>query len=179
MSVIGSGLLGYCPKCNEPVVENFESLDSLEMLSRCKSGHIYPSVNTQVSPNVVTEESKEKPDEYADLPYKVIARACHNINAEYCKAMGDNSQPRWCDAPDWQKESAYKGVKMYLDNPTAGPEQSHESWMEEKERDGWKYGPVKDPENKTHPCMVPFDQLPREQQAKDYIFRAVVHNFII
>lgn len=59
MSVIGSGLLGYCPKCNEPVVENFESIESLEKLSRCKSGHIYPSVNTQVSPSVVTDENKD------------------------------------------------------------------------------------------------------------------------
>ena len=37
------------------------------------------------------------------------------------------------------------------------------------------YGPVKDLDAKQHPCMVPFEQLPVEQQAKDYIFRAVVH----
>jgi len=34
---------------------------------------------------------------------------------------------------------------------------------------------VKDTEKKEHPCIVPFDQLPREQQAKDYLFRGVVH----
>ena len=37
------------------------------------------------------------------------------------------------------------------------------------------YGEEKDPERKVHPCMVPFNELPREQQAKDFIFRAVVH----
>lgn len=57
-----------------------------------------------------------------------------------------------------------------------GPEASHISWMNQKVEEGWVYGPVKDPEAKQHPCMVPFDQLPREQQAKDYIFRAVVHS---
>ena len=56
-----------------------------------------------------------------------------------------------------------------------GPEASHISWMNQKLDDGWKYGHVKYPEKKEHPCLVPFDQLPREQQAKDFIFRAVVH----
>lgn len=111
------------------------------------------------------------------ISYQVIARACHNINAEYCKAIGDDSQLTWCDAPDWQKQSACDGVRMHLDNPAAGPEQSHESWMRQKEADGWVYGDVKDPEKKQHPCIVPFSKLPVEQQAKDFIFRAVVHNF--
>ena len=45
----------------------------------------------------------------------------------------------------------------------------------QKVADGWGYGETKDPEAKTHPCMVAFDQLPREQQAKDFIFRSIVH----
>jgi hypothetical protein len=56
-----------------------------------------------------------------------------------------------------------------------GPEASHISWMTQKVADGWKYGEVKDAEAKTHPCIRPFAELPREQQAKDFIFRAVVH----
>jgi len=28
---------------------------------------------------------------------------------------------------------------------------------------------------KEHPCIVPFSELPKEQQAKDYLARAVVH----
>lgn len=56
-----------------------------------------------------------------------------------------------------------------------GPEVSHESWMREKLAAGWKYGPEKDAEKKEHPCLVEFAELPREQQAKDYIFRAIVH----
>ena len=56
-----------------------------------------------------------------------------------------------------------------------GPEASHISWMAQKVAEGWVYGEVKDPEAKTHPCIVQFDQLPKEQQAKDFIFRAVVH----
>jgi len=103
-----------------------------------------------------------------------IAKVCHEVNRAYCEALGDTSQPTWADAPEWQRSSAVNGVEMHQSDPQAGPEASHLCWTGEKLVQGWKYGEEKDPEAKTHPCMVPFDQLPVEQQAKDYIFRAVV-----
>jgi len=50
--------------------------------------------------------------------------------------------------------------------------------MKEKVDDGWVYGEKKDPDATppTHHCIVPFSELPKEQQAKDFIFRAVVHS---
>lgn len=104
-----------------------------------------------------------------------IARVCHEVNRAYCLALGDTSQPAWEDAPQWQKESAMMGVQLHTNNPDAGPQASHESWMAQKLADGLEYGPTKDPEAKRHPCICPFDMLSREQQAKDFIFRAVVH----
>jgi len=103
-----------------------------------------------------------------------IARVCHEVNRAYCLALGDTSQPAWEEAPQWQRESALLGVQLHTSGDH-GPQASHESWMKQKLEDGWKYGEVKDPELKTHPCLVPFDELPESQQAKDYIFRAVVH----
>ena len=104
------------------------------------------------------------------------AKMCHDVNRAFCQALGDYSQPTWADAPQWQKDSAIAGVKFHLENPNAGPEASHENWLRQKELDGWVYGEVKDAERKQHPCMVPFDDLPREQQAKDFIFRQIVHS---
>lgn len=104
-----------------------------------------------------------------------VARVCHEINRAYCKALGDDSQPAWDDAPQWQRDSAITGVLFHMDNPEAKASASHDSWMAEKVATGWVYGETKDPEKKTHPCMVPFDQLPVDQQAKDYIFKSVVH----
>ena len=107
-----------------------------------------------------------------------IAKVCHEVNRAYCAALGDHSQPAWDDAPDWQKSSAMLGVKLHRENPDAGPQASHESWMAQKLAEGWKYGPEKNPETKEHHCIVPFDALPQAQQAKDFIFRAVVHALI-
>ncbi len=104
-----------------------------------------------------------------------IAAACHAANAAFCRSLGDDSQPAWGDAPDWQVSSAINGVEFHLRNPDAGDAASHENWLKVKEAEGWKYGEKKDPEKKEHPCMVPFDKLPPEQQFKDALFRAIVH----
>lgn len=103
-----------------------------------------------------------------------IAKVCHEVNRAYCQAIGDDSQKPWDQAPEWQRQSAVTGVRFIQENPDAKPSASHDSWLAEKERDGWKYGPVKDEGKKEHPCYMPYDQLPVEQKAKDYIFGAVV-----
>ncbi len=97
-----------------------------------------------------------------------IAEATHQANRSYCVIIGDNSQPAWADAPNWQKISAVKGVLGVFDGNT--PEQSHESWLAEKKATGWKYGEVKDPEKKEHPCFVPYSELPEAQKIKDHVF---------
>ena len=104
-----------------------------------------------------------------------IAMICHSINAAYCQSLGDDSQPIWDDAPEWQKQSIIAGVEMHIANPDATPEQSHESWYKQKEAEGWKYGEVKDVEKKEHPCFLPYEELPQAQKSKDYLFRATVH----
>jgi hypothetical protein len=103
---------------------------------------------------------------------EACARAAHEANRAYCIAIGDGTQPAWEDAPEWQKSSARNGVKGALAGAT--PEQSHESWLAEKTATGWKYGPVKNPETKEHPCFVPYSELPEAQRAKDEVFITVV-----
>lgn len=103
-----------------------------------------------------------------------IARVCHEVNRAYCEAIGDNSQVSWEAAPEWQRQSAINGVAFVLSNPSAPPSANHDSWLAEKRAAGWSYGPVKSAKLKEHPCFVPYDELPTEQKAKDYLFRAVV-----
>jgi len=103
----------------------------------------------------------------------LVAKVCHEVNRVYCQSIGDWSQPEWGNAPDWQRESAHKGVTMHFENPEATPEDSHRSWLKEKVANDWTYGPVKDADSKIHPCLVPYNQLPPAQRYKDELFVAV------
>lgn len=102
-----------------------------------------------------------------------IATVCHEANRALQHAHGDPApSPPWDDAPDWQQQAAMEGVTFALDGAT--PEQLHETWCNAKRRDGWTYGPVKDADARTHPCLVPYADLPADQRDKDAVFGAIV-----
>jgi hypothetical protein len=103
-----------------------------------------------------------------------IARVCHEINRAYCEAIGDISQKPWEEAPDWQKASAIQGVRFALERPEVTPAEMHQSWCDQKLKDGWRVGLVKDAGKKEHPCLVDYEELPRIQRVKDHLFRATV-----
>ena len=103
-----------------------------------------------------------------------IAKMCHQANKTWCELNNDSSQKDWDEAEQWQRDSAIKGVEFKLANSEAGKDAQHNAWMADKVNDGWVYGEVKDAEKKTHPCIVPFDQLPEFQQKKDALFCAIV-----
>ncbi|NKT05172.1 hypothetical protein GS485_11085 [Rhodococcus hoagii] len=110
----------------------------------------------------------KKPAHFAD-----IARVCHEANRAIQIVTGDPAvSPSWDDAPDWQRDSAIEGVEKALNGAT--PKQLHESWCEFKRADGWVYGDVKDEVAKTHPCLVPYWDLPEIQRKKDAVFGAIV-----
>lgn len=108
---------------------------------------------------------------------EVIAHNCYERIRAFSFSIGEKNVFSWNFAEEWQKNSVRNGVKFHLINPYATPEDSHNNWMTEKERTGWKYGPIKDQEQKEHPCMVPYDQLPKDQQTKDALFISAVRSF--
>jgi len=123
------------------------------------------------------EEQEVQVTEQEMQLFLAIAKICHEANRYYCLSLGDDSQLAWADAPEWQKRSAIEGVIYHVQNPDAQPSDSHDNWMKDKKADGWVYGAVKDEEKKTHPCMVPYHHLPKDQKAKDYIFIGIVKSF--
>ncbi len=113
----------------------------------------------------------------SDSEIELIARVCHEANRAYCTTLGDDSQPAWESAPAWQKQSARDGVVANLvpSGPRSSrqPEDAHNSWMENKLRAGWRWGPKKDPEKKEHPSLLPYRSLTPEERRKDLLFMAI------
>ena len=120
----------------------------------------------------MSEQLASVPQVVSDLTF--IAKVCHEANKAYCESIGDYSQKSWDEAEEWQRESAVKGVLYRLNNPEAPKSAQHDAWMNDKINSGWIYGEVKDAEKKTHPCIVPYNDLPIEQQKKDALFQAIV-----
>ena len=43
----------------------------------------------------------------------------------------------------------------------------HEVWAETRMQQGWTYGEQRNDELKTHPCLVPYEELPEEEKEYD------------
>lgn len=107
---------------------------------------------------------------------ELAASICHEANRELQIAAGDASpSPHWKDAPNWQKASALEGIVNALNGQT--PKELHESWMAHKLEDGWEHGEIKNAIAKTHPCLVPYEELDEDQKLKDKVFSAIVKAF--
>lgn len=53
------------------------------------------------------------------------------------------------------------------------PEELHDDWVKAYKAMGWRFGWVRDTEAKTHPDMVPFDELEPRERDKDAVFVAL------
>ena len=43
----------------------------------------------------------------------------------------------------------------------------HEVWAQNRMGEGWTYGPERDDAKKTHPCLVPYEELPDSEREYD------------
>ncbi len=108
-----------------------------------------------LSPADVTPEAIEE-----------IAKVVH----ESIRGASNDAALSWDDSSDEIRQSAIDGVQAVVNDPTITPAKSHENWMKFKASQGWTYGETKDEEVKTHPCMVPYEDLPQDERYKDELF---------
>lgn len=109
------------------------------------------------------------------MNFSQIAMVCHAANRQYQLLINDpNPSPEWDDCLPEIRESVRHGVKAIVEDPEVTPLELHARWCEFKRTHGWKYGEVKDEDAKTHPCLVPYGDLPESQRKKDYLFRNIV-----
>lgn len=133
-----------CHTCNKP----YKVLNANEFIMPISHGHI--------------------------LSVIAIAQICYAANQAYCLTGCDNTMPDWEYATDPVRKGYIEGVTMHLGNPDSTAQDGHINWMADKLEQGWKYGPQKDTDKKTHPCLVEYDKLPVDQRIKDDLFIAIV-----
>ena len=55
----------------------------------------------------------------------------------------------------------------------------HEVWAQNRFKEGWTYGPVRDDIKKQHPCLVPYEELPDSEKEYDRATSQETLKFII
>lgn len=110
----------------------------------------------------------------AEADIAKVAMVTHQAVRAWQKANGQDAAPAWNKAPQWMKDSTFAAIRYRLEHPGAAASAQHEQWMAEKVAAGWKRGKVKDEKKKTHPLMIPYDQLPLVERRKDALVAAVI-----
>ncbi|MEO0464923.1 MAG: RyR domain-containing protein [Pseudomonadota bacterium] len=110
----------------------------------------------------------------SDAKLMAVARTVHEAIRAWSAAHGQDAPPPWSRTRKWMRDSTLESVCYVLDNPDAPHSAQHDQWMAQKERDGWVHGDVKDEKRKTHPMLIPYDELPDMEKRKDALVRAVV-----
>lgn len=123
-----------------------------------------------------TAEEPGRPSGVSEQLIDRIARIAHEVNRVHCRSHGDESHAPWDETPEMLRASVRAGVRAILTGEVKTADESHRAWLAYKNREGWVYGPEKNVEKKTHPCMVSYSELPPEHRLKDEFFFAVVQN---
>ena len=87
-----------------------------------------------------------------------------------CYQMGAGQEWNWPPTEDninSQRDAVKFQVATLAKKGSLNPQDNHDNWMKFRLEEGWVYGPVKDVEAKTHPDLVPYDELPEVERAKD------------
>ncbi len=56
---------------------------------------------------------------------------------------------------------------------------THENWAKQRISQGWTYGEKRDDKTKTHPCLIPYEDLPEQEKEYDRITSQETLKFII
>jgi hypothetical protein len=137
------------------------------------------------------------PDLISGCTYEILARAIHEDYVRSERAKGHTPETNPVAVPWGELEEAYKqanrraaerirvkldaiGCDIAITTDWDTPrfeftpkevellaQMEHESWVEEKLSDGWRYGSTKDLEKKTSPYLVPWNELPEEDKDGD------------
>lgn len=123
-------------------------------------------------------QSRQK--EIKEASVLIAAQTAHEINRQFQLYNQEiNPSVPWELATDAIKQSAISGMRAILSEPNLTSEELHDKWYQHKLEQGYTYGIKKDDELKTHPCMLPYWELPEDQRFKDRLFKTVAKCLLI
>jgi len=110
------------------------------------------------------------------MNWEVVTKLIYEAARKEAEWSGRSIVPEaWEDRDEKFRKQMVDVVQKYIkSNKIPTPEEAHNSWVKAYLDMGWKYGKVRDTKKKTHPDLLPFDQLPKDERDKDAIFLSLV-----
>jgi hypothetical protein len=118
-------------------------------------------------------------DEYITM----VARYATELNRTVRMMDGQDAGPPFTELEKSDPEK-YEGVRAAVRHALyspyysgSNPIEQHNAWVYAKLKLGWTYGPREDKNKKTHPCLLPYDELSVIDRFKDVVFGETVQFF--
>ena len=107
-----------------------------------------------------------------------VARIAYEMTRWYGLTVGIDT-PIWDNATVMEQKKAFIGVLYHLDHLEETVQENHDTWRKAMEKDGWVYGIKQDGEAKTHPALIPYEELSEQHRAMDAIFTGAVRSLLV
>lgn len=107
----------------------------------------------------------------------ILAESCHEVTKVLSEQVLSEEKQEWKLISSGAKARMINAVQRSIENKITDPAVAHENWMADMIKEGWTYGEKLSEEEKTHPCLVHYAELPTGQQTKDELYLAVLKPF--
>jgi hypothetical protein len=114
-----------------------------------------------------------------DLSTTDVARQLHTVNSAYTLVLRGNAPPdlaaipTFDEAPPYQRDTFLSLTKKIVGKRPITPTEVHQEWIDLMKGNGWTRGTLNE-HNKTHPLLVPYADLPANEQIRAVLFIAAV-----
>lgn len=106
-----------------------------------------------------------------ELTNEQIAIICHETCRAYQIALGEEyPHGHWSESTKLTQELTIRGVELNREGKSA--REIHGDWVESRKHEGWTLGRKSDA-YRTHPNLVPYEQLPEKERYKNALQKAV------
>ena len=113
----------------------------------------------------------------ADFDFESVCATVHEALRGFVQAETGEKLPSWSQVPKWMRRATQDSVQFVLADPDAPAGEQHRNWMETKLEGGWRRGETKDARRKTHPLLIPYEDLSEFEKQKDRLVIAIVRSF--
>jgi hypothetical protein len=114
-------------------------------------------------------------DETRDVSAGQGVEIVYDLLRSFNRTFHNQVLPTFAEAEEWEQAAASSSFVYVRDHPDLSPPEIHAEWLGTMRDQGWEHVEEMDAEKRTHPHMVPWDELPPWARRMLYITVTVIH----